>query len=288
MKNTRSSIIYTLFGVLTLGFLLSAAPARAETTQCTAITSLPTTISTQGIYCLTGNLATNLASGNAIEITVNNVTIDMNGFKLGNLAAGAGTSALGIFADQRKNITIRNGTIRGFLFGIWLDDISPFTASSGHLIEDIRADGNTRIGFFVVGTGNVISNNQVVSTGGSTVSPSAWGIFVAGPGARLINNDITAVVAQGGNSDSFGIVLGLSANSVVEGNRVSDISSSPGGDSFGILMGDSSNIMVVNNRIATAEFGVFYDVSTGKYRDNSTGGIGDTAYSGGTDVGNNN
>jgi hypothetical protein len=264
MKNTRSSIIYTLFGVLTLGFLLSAPQVRAETTQCTAITSLPTTISTQGIYCLTGNLATNLASGNAIEITVNNVSIDMNGFKLGNLAAGAGTTALGIFADQRKNITIRNGTIRGFLFGIWLDDISPFTASY------------------------VISNNQVVSTGGSTVSPSAWGIFVAGPGARLINNDITAVVAQGGNSDSFGIVLGLSANSVVEGNRVSDISSSPGGDSFGILMGDSSDIMVVNNRIATAEFGVFYDVSTGKYRDNSTGGIGDTAYSGGTDVGNNN
>jgi hypothetical protein len=285
MKRTRSSIIYTLFAVLVLGFLLSASPARAETTQCTAITSVPATISVQGIYCLTGNLATNLASVSAITITVNNVTIDLNGYKLGNLAAGAGTQSYGIFANQKKNITIRNGIIRGFLRGIFLGDTSPFTASSGHLVEDIRADGNTSVGIWVQGTGNVIRNNQVVSTGGSTGQISAWGIIAAGPGARVINNDITGTAAQS-NGDSTGIILSPgSHNSVVEDNRVSD-TSSPSGTSTGIMISSSNNAMVVDNRIATADNGVFLS-GTVEYRDNITSGV-TTPYTGGTDIGNNN
>jgi parallel beta-helix repeat protein len=288
MKHIRSSI-YGLFAVLTLGFLLSSPEALAETTQCTAITSLPTTISTQGIHCLTGNLATNLASGNAIEITVNNVTIDMNGFKLGNLAAGSGTEARGIFAFQKKNITIRNGIIRGFLHGIWLKDDFPFTTSSGHLIEDIRADGNTQVGLLVNGTGNVVRNNQVVNTGGTTVSSDAGGIVVEGPGTRVINNDVTGTAASSG--DSFGFFMDNANNSVVEGNRVSNTSADSGA-STGIYIVDSSNAMVVNNRIATADNGVFYSSagggSTGKYRDNITDGIAAAAYTGGTDIGNNN
>jgi hypothetical protein len=130
----------------------------------------------------------------------------MNGFKLGNLAAGVGTTATGIFADQKKNITIKNGIIRGFLRGIHLEDSSPFTASSGHLIEDIRADGNTWVGILVEGTGNVVRNNQVVSTGGSTFDGRAWGILAAGPGVRVINNDVTDTTGQ--NGDTYGIWFG--------------------------------------------------------------------------------
>jgi hypothetical protein len=286
MKRTRNSVIYTLFTVLALGFLLSAALARAETTRCTAITSLPYTISTQGIYCLKGNLATNLASGNAITITVNNVTIDLNGFKLGNLAAGAGTQATGIRANEKKNITIRYGTIRGFSNGIYLSDSLPYTASSGHLIEDIRADGNTYVGFDIRGTGNIVRNNQVVSTGGSTVLFGAWGIFMAGPGARAINNDITDITAQG-NERSYGIAVSNSDDTFLEGNRINDVTSGSG-DTYGINIAASSNVMVVNNRIATVKYGVRYSGSTGKYRDNITDGITTAPYTDGTDAGGNN
>ena len=115
--------------------LLTTSSAWAETIDCTAITTLPTTITVQGIYCLTGDLATSMTSGLAIDIQTNNVTIDLNGWKLGGLAAGAGTGTVGIFAWARKNITIRNGTIRGFYRGILLNDGSPYTASQGHLIE---------------------------------------------------------------------------------------------------------------------------------------------------------
>jgi nitrous oxidase accessory protein NosD len=297
MKHSKSSFIYTLFAVLTLGFLLSAQQARAETTQCTAITSLPATISTQGIYCFTGNLATNLASGNAIEITVNNVTIDMNGYKLGNLAAGAGTEAFGIFANQKKNITIRNGIIRGFLAGISLHDDSPYTVSSGHLVEDIRAEGNTQAGIVVKGTDNVIRNNQVVFTGGSTVLiddtipvVDAFGIVHYGPGARVINNVITETVGRdsdGSFGGGNGIWIFAADNSVVEDNRISD-TLDVSGISYGIRIWGSSNVMVLDNRIATVDNGVAYTSSTGEYRDNMAYEIANTAYTGGTDGGGNN
>ena len=44
---------------------------------------------------------------------------------------------------------------------------------------------------------------------------------------------------------------------------------------------------MVNNRITTADKGIEYDSSTGKFRDNITFGV-TTPFTGGTDIGNNN
>src|SRR2546425_8579548 len=96
----------SLLVLLTLA--LTAAPAQAETVNCTAITALPAVITVQGIYCFTGDLSTAMSSGFAIDIQTNNVVLDLNGFKLGGLAAGTGTQALGIFALNRQNLTIKN------------------------------------------------------------------------------------------------------------------------------------------------------------------------------------
>src|SRR5215471_9938738 len=112
---TRSAVLLVL-----LTLVLSTAPVRAETINCTAITALPAVITVQGIYCFTGDLNTAMTSGNAIDIQTNNVVLDLNGWKLGGLAAGLGTNAVGIHASDRKNITIKNGTVRGFLAEIWL------------------------------------------------------------------------------------------------------------------------------------------------------------------------
>ena len=102
--------------------VVSAIPTQAETVNCIAITSLPAVITVQGIHCFTGDLSTAQTSGNAIDIQTNNVVLDLNGFKLGGLAAGTGTHATGIHALNRQNITIKNGTIRGFSTGITLSN----------------------------------------------------------------------------------------------------------------------------------------------------------------------
>ena len=145
---------------IALALVLRAASAWAETVNCTPITALPAIITVQGVYCFTGNLATAITSGNAIDIQTNNVVLDLNGFRLAGLAAGLGTVANGIHAINRQNITVRNGTVRGFRQGIYLSNEG---TSQGHVVEDIRADQNRFIGIQVNGSGNIVRNNQIVA-----------------------------------------------------------------------------------------------------------------------------
>jgi len=275
-----------LLKTLKLTILLLAAPAAwAETIDCTPITTLPTVITVQGIYCFTGNLATSMATGNAIEIQTNNVVIDLNGWKLGGLAAGAGTQTRGIYAYQRKNITIRNGTIRGFFRGIWLNDVSPHTTSQGHLIEDIRADKNTYVGMWILGRGNIVRRNQVVDTGGSTAIPYAYGIMLYGPGGRALNNDISGTVVTGSGL-AYGLFLGFALSAVIEGNRIDDVSSGSG-FTYGISINSSTDVLARGNSITSADYGIYYSGSTGKYMDNLTSNV-TTPFTNGTAVGTNN
>ena len=282
-----SSITVPRMFVLLLCVLLATSPAQAETTNCTAITTLPFIINAQGVYCFTSKLSTNITSGSAIIINTNNVTIDLNGFKLGGLAAGDGTEATGIYAFQRKNITIRNGIVRGFDSGIWLGDASPYTTSQGHLIEDILADQNTLTGITVRGRGNTIRRNQVVDTGGSTIFNFINGIEIFGPGNDVLNNRIATTTASS-TGEASGIFLADADGSVVQDNRVGETMDA-GEGSYGILIRSSDFVTARNNTITTADFGLFYDGdSTGKYMGNLTDDIATTAFTGGTAVGTNN
>lgn len=243
------------FVLLTL--VLVAFQARAETVNCTPISALPAVITVQGVYCLKGNLATAMPSGNAIDIQTNNVVLDLNGFKLGGLSAGLGTNTFGIYALERQNITIKNGTIRGFRQGIVLDGSF---ASQGHIVEDIRADQNTQVGIHVGGSGNIVRNNQVVATGGTTsFGPNAdvFGIYVTGNSPRVINNDVIDTVATGA-------AVG-----------------------YGLILKFCDGALAVNNRFSVATVGIFFSASTGKYRDNLTSAVGSPFTGGGTDAGNN-
>ena len=242
-----------------LSFALGAAPARAETQNCTPVTSLPAFITVQGIYCFTGNLSTAVTSGTAIQIQTNNVVLDLNGFELSGLPAGPGTTAIGIFASNRQNITIKNGTIGRFKTGILLDTGG---LSQAHIVEDIHADHNTIVGLDVRGAGSIIRNNRVAATGGTTLSgdANAVGIQVACADSSLVNNDVVDVAAQGSGT-SWGIFI------------------------FDGLCGTGA--MAVGNRISGADKGIEYGAGiTGKYFDNTTFDV-TTPYTGGTDAGNN-
>jgi len=252
------AVLLSVMSVM-LVWAVGAAPVRAETVNCTAITALPAVITVQGLYCFTGHLATNIVSGDAIDIQTNNVVVDLNGFKLGGLAAGPGTTANGIHALDRQNITIKNGTVRGFLKGILLESTG---TSQGHVVEDVRADQNTLTGMEVDGAGNIVRNNQVVATGGTTTlgaNASAQGIMILGNGARVLNNDVINTVKQGT------------------------------GTAIGIHFNGATSSFAVNNRITVADFGIdCTSGATGKYRDTLTFGVTTPATGTCTDAGNNN
>ena len=153
-----------------------AGTARAdETTLCnTFITAVPFTITAQGHYCFNRNLSTGMTSGNAITINVDYVVLDLNNFKLGGGSAGLGTNAVGIFSRNHRNITVRNGNIRGFRFGVEL--IGTFAGNV--LIENNVLDGNTERAAETDGDSSVVRNNLVTNTGGSTAGTNwSYGIY---------------------------------------------------------------------------------------------------------------
>jgi hypothetical protein len=78
----------------------------------TPIAAAPYTITQSGSYYLTTNL--NVASGNAITINANQVTLDLNGFTISSTEASpAGTGILLASSPLSSDVTIRNGHITG-------------------------------------------------------------------------------------------------------------------------------------------------------------------------------
>jgi hypothetical protein len=260
-----------------LMFAMLGTSVYAETINCTPVTSLPAVISTQGIFCLTGNLATNITSGNAIEITANNVTLDLNGWKLGGQAAGTGTNAVGIFSNA-VNVEIRNGIIRGFYRGIAL-------TGRGGSVHGISSDQNTHIGIDVRGQGSLVYGNTVVDTGGSTYTSdeNSIGIYVDGSESNVHNNDISGLTATG-TGNELGILIQSNGNyASVSNNKVTDgARPSGGGASYGIRVFTALSAAVLTNNVANFNYGIaFNNGATGAYARNTVL-TADTAYQGGS------
>jgi hypothetical protein len=110
----------------------------------------PVTLSRAGSYRLSSNL-TVPAGVNGIEITEDNVTLDLNGFTI----TGSGASARGIVAPAAQaGIAIRNGVVDGFG-----DSIRMFDSTHAN-IQDMRLYGSLSI---VTGGQSIIRNN--IATG---------------------------------------------------------------------------------------------------------------------------
>jgi hypothetical protein len=256
--------------ILMLALATLAASVRAETVNCTPITSVPATINQQGLYCLTGNLSTSQASGNAITINANNVTIDLNGWKVGGQAAGTGTQAIGIYSAA-NNVTIKNGIVRGFLYGVELE-------GSGAVIRDMLLDGNTNTGISTLGIGALVEHNLIVNTGGSSVYQTAAGIVITGGNSTISDNTVLGLTATGGY-DAYGILIQSSRNTA-RNNILSNTTSPSSETSVGIAIVDIDNI-IVNNTISYFKYGIDIGDISNIYSFNTVTGC-TTDFSGGT------
>ncbi|HXB56235.1 MAG TPA: right-handed parallel beta-helix repeat-containing protein [Vicinamibacteria bacterium] len=201
--------------VVALVWLLPPSGARADETEfCHQfVTSLPFKITTPGHYCFHRNLSTALNSPPfaAITIDADFVWLDLNNFTLDGSPAGTGSNTTGILAvGNHKNITVRNGIVKGFFDGINLDG-----AGSNYTVENIWADSNYVNGIAVRGTGgnHVVRNNVVTNTGGSTdpgeiTGPNAaLGIEVSGPLSSTSNNLVTHTFNHSPQGEAVGISL---------------------------------------------------------------------------------
>ena len=233
------------FAALAAAALLPAGGARAETTLCTPVTSLPAVISAGGVYCLTQDLATAIETGAAITINANNVTLDCNERKLGGLAAGDDTSAIGIIASSRTNVTIRNCNVRGFLYGIALFG-SP-TTSGGHLVEDNRLDGNTFTGILASGDGSVVRRNRIFDTGGALTSGS-WTMGINASGSiEVSDNIIQGMHSSQDRPDAYGMMVSDNYNGSITGNRITGTAADY---RVGMRIYSGSRVRIMGNYVA--------------------------------------
>ncbi len=179
----------------------------------TPISSAPFTISTSGSYYLTTNLT--VSAGNAINVSANNVALDLNGFTIASTESPAGTS-VAISLNSVTNITIVHGCISsgvtnstsgvfggsGFGYGIYYSGSQPVnTRVAGVSVSGCRVNG------LFLGTSSVVEFCTVNTVGNfgivaQTVSDSQ--------GQNCGN---TAVYAYANANNCFGYNSG-SANGV--------------------------------------------------------------------------
>jgi hypothetical protein len=215
----------------------------------TPIAAVPFTISASGSYYVTGNLtAAGAASG--ITITASDVTLDLGGFAL--TGGGTGTTGRGIdvTGSFRRNICIRNGTVRGWSNGGVRADLA--TVVTVEKVRVIGNGGNAGDAGLVVGANSIVqdcvaSNNSagfasmagIRAGDGSTVTgcvASSNGTLGFDLGNKVIVKDCAA------NGTVLGGGFSTGSNSVITGCNASG---NTGGD--GILAGDYSTVTGCNS-----------------------------------------
>ena len=267
----RRVLLLAFFWVsLALRSALAAGPTGWGIGSCREVTAFPANLVAPGVYCLSYKyIDFPLMSGVLIKISADNVVLDLNGATLDGTPKRNGAFSWGIQSFGHSNITVRNGTIRGFNYGISLSAPLGYVNTSvrpSHslLVENVRLIENRTAGMEVIGYDSVIRGNYVAHTGGSPdprLSGNAWGIIAAGDGLRLIDNDVTHTHVNTAHS---------------------------GGVTTAIFLSGGGDAAVVSNRISEADFGIYSGgLNWGKYRDNVTVNV-TTPFTGGTDAGNNN
>ena len=188
--------------------VITQAKANAGNVTPGDTPGFPVKLSRPGSYILAGNLQP--PAGKAgIQIASNNVTIDMNGFRL----HGVGGATTGIYGAAFESATIRNGTITGFAnHGI-------YGTGNNWSVEDMQVSGNGANGILVFGSYSSVRSSTVTENAGvgivcavsclvaeSTVSANgAEGIFLYSGtvlGNVIIGN--TSFGIQGVNQTGYG------------------------------------------------------------------------------------
>src|SRR5688572_24692071 len=118
---------------------------------------VPIVITVPGSYRLASNLAVGDPNVNAIFIKADNVTIDLDGFAISGPEVGALGAGSGINSDVRNNVSVRNGTVRGFY-----DPAAACVHLPGYnnRIENLRVASCPQQGLFV-GQAGIITGCQV-------------------------------------------------------------------------------------------------------------------------------
>lgn len=303
-------IIVKSFGLCVLMLFAMPAHARAQTAlgKCT---KKPLVISAPGSYILKHNL-TPTAGTDCVDVSVADVSINLNGFAIIGPASGTG---VGINADQ-DNVTVYNGTVTrmgktgvvvgnyGIVQGMRVNsnDGDGIDAGTDSKVSNSTADADSGIGISA-GERSVISNSSANGSSGNYA-------IACGDKCRLVGNTANDTSAKdeslscgasctiadnsvNGNGTAAGIICGdmcrITGNTVNSmrlqgiqcGNGCVIAGNTADSDWFGIVTGDDAQVSgntangAVNEGIETGANGtVFANSAGGDGHGIQTGGSG--------------
>ena len=279
----------------TMALMLTVVASEAAAQDCKKITALPFTITVEGNYCVTKDLSTSISSATevaAIEIRADNVVLDLGGFAVSynspdNTSVVRAIRTFGV----RRSVTVRNGTIKGFIGAVYLIGDNVGLDNAGNVVENLRVLDCVNLGIAVYGKGNIVRDNHIVNTIGrlNVAGGISTAIGAFGSGNMVLNNDVigTTSAVNDDLSPAQGILFNFCNQCVAEKNRIVDTESPDPNTSRGIWVLTGSDVLIVNNRIIKSLVGISFGLTaTGLYRDNIAPAC-TTPYSGGTNAGNN-
>lgn len=260
--------------LLTSLFLVSQVHA-----SCTPITQIPINIDKPGTYCLVKNF-TYPGQSSAITIRTSGIVLDFQGHSISSNISD--NTAIGIYTIDQQDITIRNGNLNGFFFGIYLADTKGSSTgadsrSGGHIIEKMVIKNSLFRGIRLEGIHNTVRACTISDTGGTSFFPNSFaiGIELIGPSVTIDNNVVNETYACG-IGESVGIAFSNNCNGASASfNKISNTKRTSTrcsflGHSFGIWVGGNStlktNAYIRNNIINGMHNGFsFSSPTTGWY-----------------------
>jgi hypothetical protein len=225
----------------------AALAAEAAADPRTPISSFPFSITEPGSYYLTRGFNGTFLALPAISLSTGHVTIDLNGFALDASNFGA-QPPQGINIGGNTNVTIRNGTVRGFTNGVLANSGTNITLESLQLIDNLQSGaGVTGPARFIACRANGNGTDGLRGGGDSVVLNCTAG----SNGGDGISVRFRSLV-QGCRSDFNGADgISTEGESLIIGNACSR--NGNGGDGAGIhITGNGTrieeNLVILNDR----------------------------------------
>ena len=260
MRKKADGLVFSLCAVVLLSAAFAATLNVPKVLAQGTITILPNgTISPLTAPIATTDNVTYTFTDNASEEIVvqrNNVIIDGKGYTLQSTEFGLG---YGLFLSGVINVTVRNISVTGFAFGIYLNSSSDNNVLAGNDVSEnnygiwlVSSSGNVLSDNVVttnIGYGVLLNSSDYNSVSGNNVSENNYGIWLASSdNDNLSFNNVTA--------NQFGIWVSTSDNNTFVGNNAEN------NHNCIYLDGSSGNTLSGNNVAANVGYGIWLDDSS--------------------------
>lgn len=190
------------------GEILGSTPALAVHVGCGDTITTDTTLDSDLVDCPNNGI---IIGADDITLDLNGHTIDGDGQLVDPCPEGEFCDA-GLFADGHDGVTVMNGSVREFAFGVAVG------SASGVRLAGLSSTRNAFFGFFLFDVSQSVLRE---SSGSQNPVPDGDGLgMFASRGNRIVDNRFSG--------NSLGIHVEDSPNNLIKGNVISGQTEGPG------------------------------------------------------------